>query len=77
MSEVTAEAAAAEGEKGTPENSVEVKGVKFPKRFETSRPMKEHIERIRAMDMRDDDVILCAYPRSGMLVSLNTAICSL
>ncbi|KAK7088288.1 sulfotransferase 1A2-like [Littorina saxatilis] len=45
--------------------TVEVEGWVFPKLFEKSRPMKEHIALIRVMQMRDDDVILCAYPKSG------------
>nr|KAG5690251.1 hypothetical protein BaRGS_026703 [Batillaria attramentaria] len=42
-----------------------VDGVLFPKFFETNRPMKEHIECLKALEMRDDDVILCAYPKAG------------
>ncbi|KAK7088287.1 sulfotransferase 1A3-like [Littorina saxatilis] len=58
----------AEAPHGRPKESlptVEVEGWVFPKVFENTRPMKEHIAHIRVMQMRDDDVILCAYQKSG------------
>ncbi|XP_070205189.1 sulfotransferase 1A1-like isoform X2 [Littorina saxatilis] len=45
--------------------TVEVEGWVFPKLFEKTRPMKEHIGLIRGMQMRDDDVILWAFAKSG------------
>nr|KAG5690249.1 hypothetical protein BaRGS_026701 [Batillaria attramentaria] len=51
---------------GSPDDHlVVVDGVFFPKFFETNRPMKEQIECIKALEMRDDDVILCAFPKCG------------
>lgn len=47
------------------EELVEVEGLLLPKVFERSRPMQQHIDVIRSMPMRSDDVILCAYPKSG------------
>lgn len=44
---------------------ISVDGVLFPNFFETNRPMKEHIECIKELEMRDDDVILCALPKAG------------
>ena len=51
--------------------AMEVEGIMFPKMFERSRrAMKQHIVCIRALEMRDDDVILCAYARSGTYILL-------
>ena len=47
---------------------VVVDGVLFSKHLETNRPMKEQIECIRALEMRVDDVILCAFPKSGTVL---------
>ncbi|XP_025092461.1 sulfotransferase 1A1-like [Pomacea canaliculata] len=44
---------------------VEVEGIWFPKFFETNRPMKEQIDYIRGLDLRDDDVLICAYAKAG------------
>ncbi|XP_025092467.1 sulfotransferase 1A1-like [Pomacea canaliculata] len=44
---------------------VEVEGVVFPKLFESNRPMAEHIECIRALELNDNDVLLCAYGKAG------------
>ncbi|XP_070204135.1 sulfotransferase 1A1-like [Littorina saxatilis] len=46
-------------------NFVFVDGVGFPKFFETNRPMEEQICRIKALELREDDVIICAYPKCG------------
>ncbi|XP_025092463.1 sulfotransferase 1A1-like [Pomacea canaliculata] len=53
------------GDNESPGEIVEVDGVVFPKNFESNRPMKEHIDRIRALDVRDDDVFICAFAKSG------------
>ena len=57
--------AAPAAEEGSLFEAVEVEGVLIPKVFERSRPMTEHVEAVRAMQMRDDDVIVCAYSKSG------------
>ncbi|PVD32999.1 hypothetical protein C0Q70_08447 [Pomacea canaliculata] len=44
---------------------VEVEGLVLPKLFENNRPMAEHIECIRALELNDNDVLLCAYPKAG------------
>lgn len=30
------------------------------------KPLKEHIEGVKTMDLREDDVFLCSFPKSGM-----------
>ena len=46
---------------------VVVEGVDIPRMFEmeTKRPLPEHVQRLRAMEMRHDDIVLLAYPKSG------------
>ncbi|KAK7474546.1 hypothetical protein BaRGS_00034191, partial [Batillaria attramentaria] len=44
---------------------VSVDGVVFPRFFQTNRPMREHIECLKALEMRDDDVIVAAFPKCG------------
>ena len=44
---------------------VEVDGIGFPKVFQTNRPMKEQIECIKSLEMREDDVLICAFPKCG------------
>ena len=56
---------------------VEVEGVWFPTFFERDRPMKEQLERVRALELREDDVILCAYPKSGEYGGFRTFLCDL
>ena len=49
---------------------VDVDGFPVAKLFEaqTKRPMKEHVDLLRALEMRPDDVILVAYGKAGELV---------
>lgn len=42
-----------------------VDGVVFPKFFQTNRPMREHLDCVKALEMREDDVIVAAFPKSG------------
>ena len=44
---------------------VEVDGVYFPTFFERNRPMREQIDAVQNLQMRSDDVLLCAYPKPG------------
>ncbi|KAL8610875.1 hypothetical protein ACOMHN_056730 [Nucella lapillus] len=44
---------------------VNVDGVPIPKLFETNRPIPEHIERLRSLEMRDDDILIMAYAKTG------------
>ncbi|KAL8566424.1 hypothetical protein ACOMHN_012002 [Nucella lapillus] len=42
-----------------------VEGVWLPKRFQTNRPLQEHVRALGGLEMREDDIILLAYPKSG------------
>ncbi|XP_076452273.1 uncharacterized protein LOC143287916 [Babylonia areolata] len=65
MSDTELEMKEAGGSFDLSELLVEVEGVFLPRAFETDRPMKEHVECLKALDMRHDDVILVAFPKAG------------
>lgn len=44
---------------------VRVEGICLPTIFETNRPLPEHIECLKALDMREDDIVLMAYTKAG------------
>ncbi|KAL8565919.1 hypothetical protein ACOMHN_000496 [Nucella lapillus] len=43
----------------------DVDGVLVPKLFPINRPVKEHVQLIKSMTMRPDDILVLAYPKSG------------
>ncbi|XP_076451887.1 sulfotransferase 1A1-like [Babylonia areolata] len=50
---------------GMEERFITVDDVTLPRHFQTNRPMKEHLQGVRSLGLKEDDVLLCAYPRSG------------
>ncbi|XP_076452613.1 sulfotransferase 1A1-like [Babylonia areolata] len=44
---------------------VEVEGVNIPKIFENDRPLHEQVQLLKALEMREDDVVVMAYAKSG------------
>ncbi|KAL8613776.1 hypothetical protein ACOMHN_029633 [Nucella lapillus] len=43
----------------------DVDGVLLPGIFPINRPVKEHVQLIKSMTMRPDDILVLAYPKSG------------
>ncbi|KAL8562595.1 hypothetical protein ACOMHN_045859 [Nucella lapillus] len=42
-----------------------VDGVPIPKMFEHNRPLEEHVKLLKDLEMRQDDVVMVAYAKSG------------
>ena len=43
-------------------NSSFFNGISMPQCYET---VEEHLPKVKAMEIRDDDVMLCSFPKSG------------
>ncbi|XP_076453017.1 sulfotransferase 1A1-like isoform X2 [Babylonia areolata] len=59
------DAAAANDPDGPIMPVVEVEGILLPKMFQTSRPLTEHVQLVRGLEMREDDVIILSNAKAG------------
>lgn len=54
---------------------IECEGIVINKPFEDAflhKPLKEHIKQVKAMEIRDDDILICASMKCGMYVCMYT-----
>ncbi|XP_076452612.1 sulfotransferase 1A1-like [Babylonia areolata] len=42
-----------------------VDNIRLPKSFESNRPLAEHVQCLQDLEMREDDVMILAYPKAG------------